>query len=264
MRFPFITALIAGAALAQVGANPIRLLIITSNQEADIENTNNRDVRFGHAVPHINNHGPVATLAHPAGSGGKVRRPCNSRLRQKSQELSNLFRKVFGLPLVHTTDTTKPPPSAEHEYRILPFVGTPPAFVENVEEHHQDQKEGEHHRHPHPHHHKHHCGGHKHKKPFMKRLHRALTVLGPWEGRAVAFVLGCGIGVLLRMLWVLALVSYRLIKGHKEEEHKYAEVIVAEPYEDRGEAVVFPPTYVYPDEKADAKVATTDALEEAK
>ena len=66
------------------------------------------------------------------------------------------------------------------------------------------------------------------------------------------------------MLWVLALVSYRLIKGHKEEENKYTEVIVVEPYEDRGEAVVSPPTYTYPDEKADNKAATTDAPGEAK
>ncbi|KAF8068603.1 hypothetical protein FPV67DRAFT_1668681 [Lyophyllum atratum] len=54
----------------------------------------------------------------------------------------------------------------------------------------------------------------------LQRVHVALMVLGPWEGRAVAFVLGCGIGVLLRMFWVLAIVSYRLIKGPKEDENK--------------------------------------------
>ena len=165
--------------------------MIISSPEADIESTNNRDVRFGHAVPHINNHGPIATLANPAGSGGKGRRPCNARLRQKSLELSNLFRKLFGLPLTHAMNTAKPSPPADHEYRILPFVGTPPAIVEaKVDEPHHEQGEGEHpHRH-HRHHHKHHRGGHKGKKPFIKRLHSALTALGPWEGRAVAFVLG--------------------------------------------------------------------------
>ena len=37
--------------------------------------------------------------------------------------------------------------------------------------------------------------------------------LGRWEGRAVAFVIGCGIGVLLRMFWVLAVVSFRTVRG---------------------------------------------------
>jgi hypothetical protein len=66
-------------------------------------------------------------------------------------------------------------------------------------------------------------------------MHRAIMTLGPWEGRAVAFVLGerafalsavlvltlenlgCGIGVLIRMLWVLAVVSYRIIKGESND-----------------------------------------------
>ena len=118
-------------------------------------------VRFGYAVPHINNHGPMATLANPTGSGGKVRYPCNALLRRKSLELSNLFLKLFGLPL---TNTAKPSPPADHECRTLPFVGTTPAIVEaKVDELHHEQGEGEH---PHRHHHRHYKyhGGHKHKK----------------------------------------------------------------------------------------------------
>lgn len=87
--------------------------------------------------------------------------------------------------------------------------------------------------------------------PFMERLHIALMALGPWEGRAVAFVLGCGIGVLLRMLWVLAIVSYRLIKGPKEDENKYTEILVVEEYDDAEMVAPAPPTYTYSDEKAD-------------
>ena len=31
---------------------------------------------------------------------------------------------------------------------------------------------------------------HAHRGSFLRRIHRALMALGPWEGRAVAFVLG--------------------------------------------------------------------------
>jgi len=55
--------------------------------------------------------------------------------------------------------------------------------------------------------------------------------LGAWEGRAVAFVLGCGIGVLLRMFWVLAVVTYRTFKGQHEDEHEYSPVVIIEEYE---------------------------------
>jgi len=85
----------------------------------------------------------------------------------------------------------------------------------------------------------------------MERLHVALTALGPWEGRAVAFVFGCGIGVLLRMFWVLAIVSYRMIRGPKEDENKYTEILVVESYDDAEEVAPAPPTYTYSDEKAD-------------
>ena len=56
--------------------------------------------------------------------------------------------------------------------------------------HHGDDHE----HHPHHHgrhgHHGHHgLHGHHHKS-FLKRIHRAIKALGPWEGRAVSFVLG--------------------------------------------------------------------------
>ncbi|KAI0948937.1 hypothetical protein AcW1_008673 [Taiwanofungus camphoratus] len=57
-----------------------------------------------------------------------------------------------------------------------------------------------------------------HRGPFLRRIHFALMALGSWEGRAVAFVLGCGIGVLLRMLWVLGVVLVRTIRGTRSEE----------------------------------------------
>lgn len=69
--------------------------------------------------------------------------------------------------------------------------------------------------------------------PFLHRVHRALISLGPWEGRIVAFVLGCGIGVLLRMFWVLAVLLVRGVRNNSEREEEtifvYTEE-VAPPY----------------------------------
>ncbi|KAL1941935.1 hypothetical protein VTO73DRAFT_6465 [Trametes versicolor] len=59
---------------------------------------------------------------------------------------------------------------------------------------------------------------HRHHGSFLRRVHHALVALGPWEGRAVAFVLGCGIGVLLRMMWVMVLLTARAIRGPSGED----------------------------------------------
>jgi len=52
---------------------------------------------------------------------------------------------------------------------------------------------------------------HRHHRPhsFTGRLHKAFLTLSPWEGRALSFVIGCGIGVLLRMLYVFSVLAYR-------------------------------------------------------
>ncbi|KAG6841690.1 hypothetical protein H0H93_004197 [Arthromyces matolae] len=92
------------------------------------------------------------------------------------------------------------------------------------------------------------------KSSFVRRLHVALMALGPWEGRAVAFVLGCGIGVLLRMLWVLVIVTFRLFKAPRDE-NVYTPILLVEEYTEAPVSAAAPPTYVatatgYPDEKA--------------
>jgi len=74
--------------------------------------------------------------------------------------------------------------------------------------------------------------------------------LGKWEGRVVAFVLGCGLGVLLRMFWVLSVITYRTFNGNRREEVEYT---VIHEYIDASETPVPPPTYTYVDEKAEAK-----------
>ncbi|KAF8875483.1 hypothetical protein CPB84DRAFT_1884719 [Gymnopilus junonius] len=53
-----------------------------------------------------------------------------------------------------------------------------------------------------------------------------------WEGRTVAFVLGCGISVLLRLFWVLSIVMYCAIRGRRDDEHEYTHITFVEEYEE--------------------------------
>jgi hypothetical protein len=188
----------------------------------------------------------------------------------KALDISNAFRHALGMPLI------EPGKPEDKMYKIMPFIGTPPTFVE-VEGMKNGQLEGKtrggdtirilpaggampppqfdgHHHHHHGHHGGHHhlAHGQHHRDGhnFLERLETALLALGPWEGRAVAFVLGCGLGVLLRMLWVLAVVAYRNIKGEREEEPEYSQITVIEEYDEEPQEVLFPPpNYTFSNEK---------------
>ena len=62
------------------------------------------------------------------------------------------------------------------------------------------------------------------------------------------------------MFWVLAVVTYRAVKGHREEEHEYSPVVIIEQYE--GSATPLP-AYTYPaDEKVE--IVTKAPAEESK
>ncbi|KAI0311582.1 hypothetical protein OF83DRAFT_1177423 [Amylostereum chailletii] len=101
-----------------------------------------------------------------------------------------------------------------------------------------------------------------HRGSFTHRIHRALMTLGPWEGRAVAFVLGCGIGVLLRMFWVLSLLVFRAVKGSTgPDAREYEEIAVfyaPRVHVDAEELFVAPPEYT------DEKVALAQDAGEAR
>jgi len=244
MKLSALVTFAAGASLAQVGAIPLRMIIVSSSISEGLP----PNMRNSMAVPYTMGSGPdhnihkVSNYANPTS-----RRPCGGRMGGKAIELSNAFRKALGWPTIETdmkaTDSGR--------VRILPFIGTPPTFIDLPS--HGDlpvpRPIGHPGFHPHPHH-----RHHPHDQPsFMTRLHFSLTALGPWEGRAVAFVLGCGIGVLLRMFWVLAIISYRALNGSNDDETEYTHLVVEE-YPDAEEIVVAPPTYTYIDEKSDNKV----------
>jgi hypothetical protein len=116
---------------------------------------------------------PEAVVVPAVESGDQIprpRRPCARLMRMKNRliNFANSFRKALGLPLIQTLP--------DIDLSVLPL-----SKVGEEAPNHEDR----------PHHHKHHH--HHHKKvhgTFLQRVHRALMALGPWEGRAVAFVLG--------------------------------------------------------------------------
>ncbi|EGO00363.1 hypothetical protein SERLA73DRAFT_180938 [Serpula lacrymans var. lacrymans S7.3] len=280
MRLSVLPVLLAGAGLAhQVAAEPIR--VIVGHQDLS-DSKANANIRFGHALANANVNGNddnVASIIRPAvimssstEVSSKGRHFCGSSWKAKAIKMSNSFRHALGLPLIEIKESHSSHQPAHHksdsDNRIshsdgvhilpMPFLGAPPSVTAPVQETDEANlkemmNEGGvvrvyRHGHVRPKHH--------HRGSFMKRIHRALMALGPWEGRAVAFVLGCGIGVLFRMVWVLMVLTYRTIRGEREEddtlEHEY---IVFE--EDAENVYVPPPQYT------DEKVREAEFEEEA-
>jgi hypothetical protein len=248
--FSFAT-IVAVAGIAQVLAVPLVLV-----PESNIPSV----TRPGHHVPDGTDFIKM-----------KKKGPCRAhRLSQKAVELSNLLRQAFGLPLIKAGGH---PGLDDGKIRILPFIGTPntvphgkdtDGFVKvtftGTPNHGKDSVETPHDRHPHHHghhangRHRHHKGHHHHlgKGSFINRIHYSIMNLGRWEGRAVAFVLGCGIGVLFRMLFVLGVVMYRAVKGRGEEQHEYSQITIIEEIVDSPKSS--PPSYA--DEKYPIVVET--------
>jgi hypothetical protein len=214
MKLLTFATIVAAAGIGQVLAAP--LLVVTSNITPSVN-----PPRFGHGV------------AGKAEFVGKMKKgPCGrNRFRQKAVEISNLFREALGLPLIKSGNHHG---LGDGEIRILPFIGTPNIFAPV----HGKDADGAikfisietPHDHGYHAHGRHHHKGHHHfgKGSFLNRIQYSIMNLGRWEGRAVAFVLGCGIGVLLRMVFVLAVVMYRAVKGRGEEQHEYSQITIIE------------------------------------
>lgn len=142
-------------------------------------------LRFGHAMAQANNDNapvivhvgrPGVMISNQDGTG-RSKRPhrhsCGGALRSKAIDITNTIRKALGMSLIE--DHAHPIISVKQNHdglaRILPihFVGAPATEDEINERHHRVKH---------------------HNASFMRRINHALTALGPWEGRAVAFVLG--------------------------------------------------------------------------
>ncbi|OCH88625.1 hypothetical protein OBBRIDRAFT_836424 [Obba rivulosa] len=229
MRLTIFSLLVAGAGLvSQTGASPLRVVVVSGHADGS------------------NPAGVVSTTTEVH----QGRPPCG-RMKSTLDRITALFpgwppsgAHTPPLPsagvvpdqlesgMAHILPVSKPGP-----FPIGPLFHVGAVSIEQLEEAQRAQAQAEgkaHEEHTMPQdenapgplrvirvgHRGHHFGMGKHRRPFIHRLHFALAALGPWEGRAVAFVLGCGIGVLLRMLWVLAVVVARTVRpGSPSQDH---------------------------------------------
>ncbi|KAG6814397.1 hypothetical protein H0H93_012955, partial [Arthromyces matolae] len=148
MKFSIITAL-AAAALVQVGATPIRVMVIDVTQpgQAGASPASISNMRFGHAAGPNNANLPkiLMPIHMPAVADKEVKHAkhksgCRgARFRAKAVEFSNNIRKMLGLPLIEEHHSAvhnavvAPHKEEAGRVRILPFVGTPNTFVESKE-----------------------------------------------------------------------------------------------------------------------------------
>jgi hypothetical protein len=239
MKLLGVIAFALGAGIAQVAAQPIRLVIVTSSIQKSQLDGAGADHGFEQppAVATIVKAGPDPNPMYKTmmGNGGsKMHRPCGgrgrlNRFRQKGIEISNAFRQALGWPLIDSPDKFVGVKTVHHgpEGMIISSLQDGP--------HHAPPQH-----HGHHHHHKHHKHHGKHDEAFISRLNGSLVNLGPWECIAVAFVLGCGIGVLLRMFFVIAVLTYRAVKGQREEEPEYSQIVTIEHYEDGAHLPAYP------------------------
>lgn len=216
MRLSLLTLVLAGAGLgACVGvmivrsfealkshdvfttasSTPIRVVVVSNT------------VRVGNAAD-VGNAGPVAHVLRPLDvetyTNGTQRGHTCGLFRDRALALTNKFREFFGLERI------EPPSRIPHFIDSVPFIGTPiglpkdhaendnndriiikaqldtknmnkPEFVHILPVPNRPDAEMV----------RQHAVAHRRLHgSFLRRIHRALMALGPWEGRAVAFVLG--------------------------------------------------------------------------
>lgn len=225
MRLSVLTLALASAGIA--ASTPLRVVVVSNS------------VHVGNAAE-AGGPGPLAvfrpTIHNVDGNQRAAGRHGCGLLRDKTLEFTNKFREFFGFEPVHPVLHKHPAPLPP-----LPFIGTPIELPKEIsdpdslraaqvppnskilnetnfvhilpvsdfdnaqiwQEHKQNH--------------------HRLRGSFVRRIHRALMSLGPWEGRAVAFVLGCGIGVLLRMFWVMAVVIFRAVRGGNSESNSLSD-----------------------------------------
>ena len=191
-----VCTLIPPSTVSLVAAEPIAGIEdatdnIRLGRELVNANVNGNDDNVAHI---INPPTPIPLPPHTQGKG-LARHFCGASLREKAIRLSNAFRHALGMPLI-SADAELPRPGPIHIIRVgypsvmlhaagvLDEEGKPRRLPDGGED--EDHHGHRHHKH-HKHHHKHH---HEHHKSFVGRIHSAIKALGPWEGRAVAFVLG--------------------------------------------------------------------------
>jgi len=203
MLFGVYFLLLAGTGIA--APNPVKLTISTTDVSA---------IRLGHAA--ANTGPPVGPDAQPT----RMRHLCKN-MQKAVQSTATRLLTIIGISGPSLSNTAPVPEGrlsrihfTYHKIISVPVIH-PAVALEAGDSQGGPQPDGTVMRHHEVH------NFHKDgpaKGPFLHRVHRALMSLGPWEGRIVAFVLGCGIGVLLRMVWVLAVLLVRGVRGTHERE----------------------------------------------
>lgn len=161
--------LILATTVQYATASPIRVVVVTSAQE--VSTNIGYDSPAPIVAPFVRPYAPLPEVALPRPGAGR-HRGC-SKMKDKALAITNKFREAFGLPLI----AAEPHHDEMHGMvKILPIGSTLPRLtpVDHGVVHVAPNR-----------------GPGRHRNaPFLHRVHRALMVLGPWEGRAVAFVLG--------------------------------------------------------------------------
>ncbi|KAH7107961.1 hypothetical protein BKA62DRAFT_680538 [Auriculariales sp. MPI-PUGE-AT-0066] len=139
--------------------------------------------------------GRLPAVQHGAAAAAK--KPCHGI---KSVELSNWLRKMVGMPAIVHVEVIE----------LKAYNARPAVIVAQAPKHVPTRAKD------------------WHKRPFTDRLTHALMSLGRWEGRFVAFVLGCGIGVLLRLVWVMTVLMIRSFRNRRCEEEEEHEIVLTE------------------------------------
>ncbi|KAH7339518.1 hypothetical protein B0J17DRAFT_655501 [Rhizoctonia solani] len=208
MRIPSISVAFALAA-GLVSAAPIRVVIISSSQRVapvDAAPAWAQSIRWGHAaapafnpLPPVNKPADESMIAHwmsgntwtsvkESGRNMAMRKGgCRGGMRAKTIQIGNKLRIILGLT-----------PIEPHTHGMMRKIQVTEATSQPIR-------------------HRYHVHHHTHKEPFVARLSHALAALGPWEGRIVSFVLGCGLGAILRMLFVFGVLFVRSVRCQRQQ-----------------------------------------------
>ncbi|KAG8906682.1 hypothetical protein FRB99_006383 [Tulasnella sp. 403] len=263
-----LSTLFLASALGLASAAPLRILVVPNQgMRNEIDRVNAEfeasgghileGLRFGHAAAYAN------VPSHRTPEFSALPYPAVRRVGHKGcgghgglsrvERLTDKWRKIFGFPPIvregayHSMTVTTVRGSHEHHGMVgkVSFVGGPmhvdfaqakPVPVNHHRVWAEDRRVS--------------------SQAFAFRLSRALSLLGPWEGRAISFVLGCGLGVLCRMFFVLILVLVRMKRARAVANARSAGPIALP--EDQAVLAEAPE---YPEEKAPVYTETVQVVE---
>lgn len=186
--------------VVQANASPLRVVLLSPEQAPPTLDSESASVAQIKAAPGKLQYIQVANGTRSGCAGARGRKSQNSKTWGASIMISNTLRQALGLPLIEDA-----PKVHVHHHHKQDGDGEGPVRHKYHHHHHHHEEQGEedefksmeqgegrkHHGH------KHHLHGkgkgfrfHGGNDGFLKRIHFALMALGPWEGRAVAFVIG--------------------------------------------------------------------------